>query len=99
MALRVGADDRDVLAAEMRGRPDRTELRVLEVGAAAGVRRGAGGVDQGRELALLGVDHRHLVAGVGRDHEIAAAAVEAAVVQEALGLDGAGVTLRLSRSV
>ena len=76
-----------VLAAEMAGRPDRTELRMLEVGAAAGMRRGAAGVDHSHELAVLGVDDRDLVAGVGGDQEVAPGAVEAAVVQEALGLD------------
>ncbi len=38
-------------------------------------------------MLLLDVHDRHLVAHVGRDHEVAAGVVEAPVVQEALGRD------------
>ena len=87
MALGVGADQRHAVVAKMRGRPDRPEHRVDEVGAATGVRRRAAGLDDGGQRALLGVDHHHLVARVGGGQEIALGAVEAAVVQEPLRLD------------
>ena len=87
MALRVGADQRDDLVAQVAGHPHRAEFRVLDVGAAPRVRGRPFRFDQGDQLVVLGVDHRHLVARVGGNQEIAASRIETAVVQEALGLD------------
>ena len=70
--LRVGADQRDLLVAEVAGRPDRAELRVHEVRAAARV-RDLVDVDQRGELAFLRVDHRDLVRLVRGDQEVALA--------------------------
>ena len=78
---------RDRLVAEMAGRPDRPVFRMHEVGAASRMRRLAAGVDDADQLALLGVDDGDLVARIRRHQEVAPGLVEAAVMQEALGLD------------
>ena len=65
-----------------------------EVGAAAGMRRRASVSTRADQLVFLGVDHRDLVARVGGDQEVALGAVEAAVVQEALGLDVGDLEVR-----
>ena len=52
-----------------------------EVGATPRV-RGLADVDQGRQATVLGVDHGNLVGVVGGGHEVAVAAVPAAVVEE-----------------
>src|SRR5574337_1007349 len=90
LALGVGGDERDRLVAEVTGGPHRAELRMHEVRAAARVRDLAD-LDQARELAVLGVDHRDLVAVVGRHHEVALRRVQPAVMQELRGLDLGGL--------
>ena len=45
VAFRIGADQRHRFVAEVRGRPDRTEDRMDEVGATARMRRLAAGLD------------------------------------------------------
>ena len=85
--LRVGADQRDRLVAEVAGRPDRAELRDATKLAP---RPGCGILPtstSAASLSVLGVDHRDLVRRVGRDQEVAAGRVEAAVVQEARRVD------------
>ena len=88
--LGVGADQHDGFVAKMAGRPYRPELRMREVGAAARMRLDAG-IDNAGELAVLGVHHRYLVAGVGGDQEVALAGIQATVVQEARRPDLGGL--------
>ena len=58
-----------------------------EIGAASRMRGLAARVDDADQLVLFGVDDGDAVARIGRHQEVAAALVEAAVMQEALGLD------------
>ena len=81
MVLRIGADQRDAAVAQVAGAPHRAVLGMHEVGAPPRV-RGLADVDQGRQATVLGVDHGNLVGVVGGGHEVAVAAVPAAVVEE-----------------
>jgi len=70
----------------MAGRPHRAELGMDEIRAATGMRNFAD-IDQGFQLAVLGIDDRDLIGLIGRDHEIALAGIPSAVVQVAGGID------------
>ena len=92
MMDRIGPDQPDLFVAEIAGRPDRAVLRIDEIGAAAGMGLDPD-LDDLHQLVVLGVDHSDLVRGVGGDQEIAAGGVEAAVMQEARGVDGCGLEI------
>ena len=79
--FRGRGNQRHDISTQVAGGPDGTELGVNEVGATAGVGN-LGYINQGGQLAGLGVHSGDLVRGVGRHQEVALGSIPAAVVQE-----------------
>src|SRR5690606_15920577 len=101
VAVRVRADYRQPVAAEVTAGPHRAELRVDPVGAAARVGQGAH-VHHGHQGILVGVYDHQLVFVVGCHHEVPAAGDPTAVVQVQLRVedrDAQGLPVRVHAAV
>src|SRR5690606_1865079 len=88
--LRISANYGDGVVTQVAGCPDRSKFRINEVCTTARMRNLAR-FDRGCRFALLEIDKRDLVGGVGGIHEITVSGVQATVMQEAWRVDYRGL--------
>ena len=86
MPFGIGTEERDIGIAQRTRYPDRSELRIFDVGTTTRV-RGLCDIDQRDQLAFPRINNSDLVGLISGCHEVTFAAVPTAIMEESGGAD------------